>query len=129
MTENVHTCKCGEGIHSYNSYDVDFFEKYGVCKSCYHKSKGLIKVGNHYVPWEYRNHAELTGDTPAIPEHYEDVYAALPTIEWCKERMKWKVTFAAADIGGYDVCTIEWYFDSKEDIIQEMMEETVNEED
>ena len=123
MTENIYVCKCGKGMHSYCPHNIEFFEKNGMCEECYYKSKGLIQVGNHYVPWEYRNHAELTGDEPANPEYYEDVNASLPTVEWCEENKKWKVSFAAADFGGYDVCPIEWYFDNKEDIIKEMMGE------
>lgn len=120
MAENVYKCKCGEGIHSYNPWDIEFFEKNGVCEDCYHAAKPLIKSGTHYVPWEYRNHAEPKGDSPAEPEHFEDVNASLPSISWCEEHKKWKVEFYAPDAGGYDVCHVVWYYDSKEDIIKEM---------
>jgi len=121
MTENMYTCKCGEGIHSYNLFDVEFFEKNGICQDCYEKDKGLIKVDNHYVPWNYRNHAEIKGDDPADPEYYEDVNAFLPTIEYDEEYSKWKLTFMSADIGGYDVTILTWYFDSKEEILEELL--------
>jgi len=112
--------KCDEAL--LGDYDEEFTAKNSMCQECYKDSKGLIKVDNHYVPWGYRNHAELKGDSPIKEEEYfEDVHACLPTIEWCDTRKKWKVCFDGADFGGYDVRDFVWYFDSKEDIIKEMI--------
>lgn len=120
MAENVYICKCGEGIHDYNSWDMKFFESRKMCEKCYVKAKGLIKSGNHYVPWDYRNNAEISGDEPGNPEYYEDVNASLPKISWDEEHRLWKITFSGPDIGGYDAITFVWYYKSKEDILKDM---------
>jgi hypothetical protein len=78
------------------------------------KTKGLIKVDNHYVPWNYRNHSDTAGPTE------EDENADLPTISWDKEYGKYKVDFMGADHGGYDVRPFVWYFDTIDDILAEM---------
>ncbi len=116
---------------SHESYDTAFIKAKGVCPECLEGSKGLIKVDDHYVPWVYRNHVDFNMETKELeeipeddPEYFDDVYAKLPKIEWCKKYKKYKVTFESPDIGGYDVATFEWYFDNKEDIIKSIFGKT-----
>ncbi len=78
----------------------------------------LVKVNNHYVPWNYiywiHNKKERKMDIR------EDVNAFFPKIKFNKEFNKWEVTFISADIGGYDIQKFKWYFDNKQDILKEM---------
>ncbi|MHA2039017.1 MAG: hypothetical protein ACXACU_15835 [Candidatus Hodarchaeales archaeon] len=79
----------------------------------------LIKVDTHYVPYYYRYHTNT--DQLRDSELFEDVYAMLPNISWSEEHQKWKILFDGPDLGGYDAMQFEWYFDTKEEIIEEMM--------
>jgi hypothetical protein len=115
----AHTCKnCGKvcmGVLSNCEYE-HFISKYGLCEECYVESKGLVKSGNHYVPWSYCHFIHTGEPSPGI----EDANASLPSISWCEKYKKYKVEFNDADIGGYDVQPFVWYFDSLEDILLEM---------
>jgi hypothetical protein len=91
-----------------------------ACRKCYEKSKGLIKDGNHYVPWNYHNNAERHGDEPGNPEFYEDVRASLPSVSWSAQHEKFVLIFDSPDLGGYDVTTLKWYYDSLEDLMEDM---------
>jgi hypothetical protein len=104
--------------------DVKFIETKGVCRECLKVSKGLIKAGNdvtYYVPWWYRHF--LDTELPMKPESVEDVNMFIPTISWCDEHKKWKLTTSGADSGGYDVQDFEIYFDTKEEILELMAKE------
>jgi len=84
------------------------------------ENESLIKVDNHYVPWTYRYYSDTKQKAKMAEEHYEDVYAYLPTIGWCDTCNKFKVMFASADSGGHDVIHLVWYFDTIDDILKEM---------
>jgi hypothetical protein len=86
----------------------------GLCDDCIDHGKPLIKSDDHYVRHSYRHYLDGSGDA------HEDENASLPTITWDEHRKKWKVSFQAADCGGYDVFICEWWFDTKEDIINHM---------
>jgi hypothetical protein len=90
-----------------------------LCDECWEHNQGLVPCLGHYVPWSY----VYWSDTLKRREvaHHEDIHAKLPTISWCEEFKKWKVSFTGADSGGYDVQHFEWYYNSREDIIKEMM--------
>lgn len=118
---DILVCKCGNNYEK-DSWSYDFLKFRGVCSFCYMELKGIVPWQGHYVPWEYKNHAELTGDEPRVDEFHEDVNAQLPVISWSKKYTKWKVTFSSPDFGGYDSCELVWYFDKKEDIIEAMMD-------
>ena len=109
--EVINCPKCDE-------FDPRSVERVGLCSKCYSAKQPLIKVDNHYVPWNYRHYTD-SGETMK-KDHEEDVNASLPTVEWCDKRKKFKVTFTAADTGGYDVTPVSWYFDSVEDILKTM---------
>jgi len=103
-----------------DSYMNEYIRARGMCRDCLEDTKGLVKVGNHYVPWAYRNNAEPQGDTPSPARHYEDANASLPSITMDERYGKWKLTFDSADFGGYDVTTLTWYFDNLADLIAMM---------
>lgn len=90
--------------------------KLDMCDSCVEESMGLVKVGNHYVPWGYRNYSDTL--KPSEPDYYDDVNAEIPKVEWCDKYKKYKLTFQGADFGGYDVNELVRYFDTKEEIFK-----------
>jgi hypothetical protein len=101
-----------------DEFDPRSVERVGMCTKCYSAKQPLIKVDNHYVEWSYHHYGD-TGEK-TLDAHKEDLNAYLPHIEWCNIRGKFKVSFTAADTGGYDVINIVWYFDSTEDILKAM---------
>lgn len=68
--------------------------------------------GGCLIPKSYRVYSD-TG-AKMTPEYYDDVYAmkAFPKAEWDEEHHKYRLTFHCADFGGYDVCSMEFYFDT-----------------
>jgi hypothetical protein len=123
MPENIKCPICGiEFSYCIRRTQHTMVNKIGKCEKCFIKEQPLIKVDNHYVPVNYRYYIEEDGSMSheRDDEFHEDVYAELPSVKWSDHRQKWKVTFTAPDIGGYDVCTIVWYFDNLEDIINQM---------
>lgn len=124
MSENSHVCpKCQKTFYNTTSItDYELLEDPDVmlCEECFHRSKGLVKVGNHYVPWNYRFYRENGINVPEDPEHFEDVNSSIPTIGWDEEFHKFTLSFAGPDYGGYDVQGFVWYFDSIADILTEM---------
>lgn len=78
----------------------------------------LIKVGNHYVPEEYRIWSNTKEERP--PAYYEDADAALPSIHWDQELNKYVVEFSGPDSGGYDVMMFTWYYDSIQDYLKDL---------
>jgi len=114
-------CKT-EYSESIDPWECSLINKRGKCKECIVKEKGLIKVGTHYVPWDYQNSIEFEGqEASKDAEYYEDVNASLPRISWDEHYKKWKLEFTGADFGGYDCQNFVWYFDTKEDIINAML--------
>jgi len=110
-----------EFFDSRHKDQCDFIQNLGKCEECCIKEKGLIKIGNHYVSYGYRNYINSDGsEEPAEEEHYEDVNAFLPKISWNGFYRKWQVKFSGADSGGYDVQNFIWYFSTLEGIINEM---------
>ncbi len=87
----------------------------------YDLSQFLIKVDNHYVSAEYL----FWDDSGEYRESdmVEDKNASLPEINFDEKSGKWVIKFDSPDGGGYDVTSFEWYFDSEEDIINEMRRE------
>ena len=55
---------------------------------CFKKSKGLVKIGNHYVPWGYHNWSGLDYTKERSASAVEDINASLPKITYCKENNK-----------------------------------------
>jgi len=101
----------------------DFIQNLGKCKECCIKEKGLIKIGSHYVLYSYRTDVKSDGsEKHRIEQHFEDVNVTFPKISWNESYEKWQVKFDGADFAGYDVQHFVWYFDSVEDIINEMKE-------
>jgi hypothetical protein len=87
----------------------------------YDFSNYLIKVDNHYVSADYL----FWDDSGEFRESsmVKDKYASLPEIDFDENSGKWYIKFDSPDGGGYDVTSFEWYFDSEEDIINEMRRE------
>lgn len=121
-------CKeCGRSFSPLRIYPMErekiIIEQVGMCEECFGKSKGLIKVGNHYVPWIYHHNINVNLEEKTIKisktnsEYIEDINSSFPKAEWDEEYKKYKVSFDGADFGGYDVEDFEWYFDTKEDIL------------
>ncbi len=100
------------------SLAAKFIESEGMCMECFKKSKGLVKIEDHYVPWSYRNWADSPKKRSA--DDAEDINADLPEITYCKEHKKWKLEFTGADSGGYDVQLFTWYFDDLNSIFLKM---------
>ena len=71
---------------------------------------------NQVVGVSYLNRIEytVTPKQERTPEYYDDVHAmeAFPKAEWDEEHHKYRLTFHCADFGGYDVCSMEFYFDT-----------------
>ena len=112
-----HTCpRCGK--YFTNHEPEAFIKPQGMCKVCYVKSKGLVKVNNHYVPWDYVFHT-ISGQ-PRNTDYVQDANAELPKISWCDEHKKYEVEFTGADCGGRDTRSFVWYFDTVADIMEEM---------
>jgi len=83
--------------------------------------KKLIKDGNHYVPWDYRFWTDDNGSSAKFePEYQDDRFASLPSLEYDKEKQKWRCSFHAPDFGGYDVFMCEWYYDTIDDFIKDI---------
>jgi|GEM_PF-4541732 len=119
-TKKCEQCK-REFSSSISSTDVKFITNLGKCEECSLHDKGLIKVGNHYVPWSYRNYLKPDGSEELTPEeHYEDVNAFFPKFSFDDCHKKWKIMFSGTDFGGHDVQEFTWYFDSLEDMMEEM---------
>jgi len=76
----------------------------------------LIKVGNYYVPKQYR----FDDDGMERAFGPDDVNASLPGLKWDDELGKWAVNFHSPDSGGYETMGFVWYFDTIEDLIEVM---------
>lgn len=113
--------ECNEDLSRYSTH----FAGHGLCPDCLKESKGLMKVidedGEYYVPWDYRYYIDTF--EARHEDMYEDVNARLPKVEWCDKHKKYKLTFDAPDLGGYDSTILKWYFDSKEDVIKAIFKE------
>lgn len=81
----------------------------------------LIRRNGYYVP----KHYEFDGDTNKRLEerYYDDVNASVPTIKYNKEIKKWELSFASADIGGYDAIELNYFFDTKEEAVAFIVKE------
>lgn len=43
----------------YEKMECEYIEAAGMCQECLEKSKGLIKIDDHYVHWDYRNSCDV----------------------------------------------------------------------
>jgi len=70
----------------------------------------------YYIPRDYLYY----GDTneKRKPKHEEHCYADPPSYNYDKETGKWCLEFTSADIGGYDVQSFTFYFDSEEELLK-----------
>lgn len=103
--------------------DIKFIKKFGKCSECAADDKGLVKVGNHYVPWAYHNYLDDDGTETPYEKYNADINASFPKIKWNDDKNKFQVIFSGADFRGYDNQEFVWYFDSIEDIFDEMTKE------
>ena len=117
-------------------FEEEFVKQYGICEKCFIKSKGLVKSGNHYVPWIYRYATHIPQYNSGKnylkikSKHYTDVNSVLPKISWCSKTKKWKIEFVAeifvvtptvlGNNSEWKILDLVWYFDTEKDIISNM---------
>jgi len=76
----------------------------------------LVKTEHgYYVPYDYLYYSD-TGKKRK-PEHEEHHCAEAPFYGYDKETGKWCLEFTSANIGGHNVQSFTFYFDSEKELI------------
>lgn len=83
----------------------------------YDFSPYLIKKDTHYVPADYLFYSD-NGEEKK--EYIDDINSFFPKLTFDILSDKYTLEFASPDIGGYDTSMFKWYFDSKEELINEL---------